>query len=378
MTGGDEAALILAFETSCDDCSVAVVRGDGYVLSELTTTQFIHNQYRGIVPEVASREHFEFIDHIYPECMKRAGVKPADLSAIAVTTRPGLMGSLWMGINTAKTLSLLWNKPLIDLNHMEGHIYAPFLYDEKLNQSDVEDPSKLNFVALTVSGGHTNLYNVQGFPNYEVLGQTLDDAAGEAFDKLAVMLGLPFPGGAWVDRFARLSHQNTQLFTRSLIHEDNFLFSFSGLKSQAMRHLQGLNPQTRAKFESEVARFGKEQAAFSGFISDVCREFENAVCDILVHKTIKAVRKQGHHHLVVSGGVAANTQLREKFTEICNTEKISLHIPPLRYCTDQAAMMGLVGHYRLRRKEFAGFDLKPEPRAPLGHAPDMRGPKALV
>lgn len=335
---------VLAIETSCDDTSVAVVRCDNsenvFVLSLVSANQdLVHKPFGGVVPEIASRNHTRYLLPLIDQAIGDAKLSWKDIDGIAVTARPGLIGSLLVGVMTAKTLALNLGKPFIGINHLEAHLVAPFLRDETYSpQVDHKSP----YVALAVSGGHTQLYDVKEFGVYHVLGRTLDDAAGEAFDKFAKMLGIGFPGGPNVDRLAKGGDPEAFDFARPLIHEDNLNFSFSGLKSSALRLLQEIGP-----VEAKARQ------------ADLCASFQQAVVDVLLKKLDQAVAERERKVVALTGGVSANSRLREQASTWAKKKNINLVIPPLRYCTDNAAMVGFAGVLRLRNGQTSKADLKP-------------------
>lgn len=329
---------VLAVETSCDDTSVAIVENDGRVLIQVSANQDLaHAPFGGIVPEIASRNHSIALLPLIQHSLDKAKLSWSDIEGLAVTNRPGLIGSLIVGIMTLKSISQSYGIPLIGINHLEGHLLAPFLKDDSyVPPVDFDYP----YVALAVSGGHTSLYWVKSFSEYTVIGSTKDDAAGEAFDKFAKMVGLGYPGGVQVDRCAQKGDRNKYQFPRSLIMEDNLMMSFSGLKSSAHRLLEKMS-----KEEIEAER------------NDLCASFQEAIVDVLVDKTIKAASRYQCRKLVVTGGVSANSRLREKFTEL--STQYQTVIPPIRYCTDNAAMIGFSGILRLNRGERSDLSLGP-------------------
>lgn len=335
---------VLAIETSCDDTSVAVVERTGRVRSLVSASQDLaHEPFGGIVPEIAGRNHSMNLLPLVDEAFKKSGLDWNAIDAIAVTNRPGLIGSLIVGVVTAKSLAQGLGKKLIGVNHLEGHLLAPFLSDETFAPPPGFAPP---FVALAVSGGHTSLYLVKDFGNYEVLGTTRDDAAGEAFDKFAKMIGLGFPGGVRVDQEARKGDPKAFEFPRGLIHEDTFEMSFSGLKSAAHRLIESLGP------EQVTARR-----------ADLCASFQEAVVDVLLSKLDRAVKKEKQLRAVITGGVSANSRLRGKGEAWAAQAKIQLVIPPLKYCTDNAAMIGLAGLSHLNRGEEDALAMAPSPQS---------------
>ena len=338
--------MILAIETSCDDTSVAIVDSDRRVLCCLVASQdLVHKPFGGVVPEIASRNHTYHLLPLIDQAFVKTQKTWDDIEGIAVTSRPGLVGALIVGLVTAKTLALSQGKPFIGVHHIEGHIMAPFLKDEDYEGPDFyKDP----FLGLVISGGHTQLYKTEGFGRYTVLGQTMDDAAGEAFDKFAKMLSLPYPGGVQVDRLSQKGNSKAFEFPRPLIKEDNYTFSFSGLKSSALRQLQGMS-------EGEIE---KRKA-------DLCASYQEAIVDVLMNRVQRAVKKTGLKKIVVSGGVSANSALRKRVLEWADENQLEVAIPPLKFCTDNAAMIGLAGLLRLQKGEFSNQDLAPQPRASL-------------
>lgn len=337
---------VLSIETSCDDTSVALVDQNRQVLCCLVASQDLaHKPFGGVVPEIASRNHTAHILPLIDKAFESTKILWSDILGIAVTNRPGLVGSLIVGLVTAKSLSLAKNIPFLGIHHIEGHIMAPFLKDESY-----QGPNFYNedFVALVVSGGHTQLYHVQGFGHYQVLGQTIDDAAGEAFDKFAKMLGLPYPGGVEVDKRAQVGNNKAFRFPKPLMNEDNFNFSFSGLKSAAQRQIEKMTLEEKAHQ-----------------INDLCASYQHSIVSVLEKKLDRAIADTAVNNFVVSGGVSANSGLRQAAENIASKRGLNLALPPLRYCTDNAAMIGLVGLLRLSRGETSTHDLGPQPRAQL-------------
>ena len=334
--------LCLAIETSCDDTSVALVEFDGNVKHMVSANQDLaHAPFGGIVPEIAGRNHSQtllpLIDHLF----KEANTDYKDIQGIAVTNRPGLVGSLIVGLVTAKSFAQSLNIPFIGINHLEGHLVAPFLkakdYQPKF---DLSAP----YIALAVSGGHTSLYHVKNFSDYVILGATVDDAAGEAFDKFGKMLGLGFPGGVKVDQHAKSGDRKAYAFPRSMIKEDNYLMSFSGLKASGQRLIESMTENERAEN-----------------LNDLCASFQEAIVDVLMHKLNRAVEDTGIKRVVITGGVSANSRLREAAEDWASKNNIKLQIPPLKFCTDNAAMIGYAGILRLNRGESSELSLGPSP-----------------
>lgn len=315
--------LILAIETSCDETAAAIVRGDGEVLSNIVATQIpIHARYGGVVPELASRNHLTALQPTVARALTDAGVALSDLKGIAVTARPGLAGCLLVGLQTAKSMAYALQLPLIPVDHVAAHIHAIFLRDVQRPQPDVPT---FPYVALAVSGGHTSLARVDAPGQLTLLGQTVDDAAGEAFDKAAKMMGLPYPGGVQIDRLALDGATDAFAFPRPMLHA-GLDFSFSGLKT-AIRY-------TLRDLEAEGKAFP---------MHDLAASFQEAIVDCLIKKSLKACRETGLRELVLAGGVACNTRLRAKLAQACTGPMIKLYATPPRYCTDNAAMIGGLG-----------------------------------
>lgn len=313
--------FVLGIETSCDDTSCAIVDENGFVRAMLSANQdTVHKPFGGIVPEIASRNHTMTLLPLVDQVLKKANLTLDDIDGIAATNRPGLLGSLLVGMVTAKTLSLALNKPWIGIHHIEGHVMAPFLNDDSYQ---APKDWRFPFISLVVSGGHTSLFKVLEFGKYELLGSTIDDAAGEAFDKFAKMAGLGYPGGVQVDKLAQSGKRDAYNFPRALLKEDNYQFSFSGLKTAAQRILNDLGEQ-----------------GVKDNISNLCASYQEAIVEVLFEKTMKAAREHKIKHVTVTGGVSANSRLREKFQ---SESSIQVAIPPLRFCTDNAAMIGLTG-----------------------------------
>ena len=335
---------VLSVETSCDDTSVAIVSEKREVVCCLVASQDLaHEPFGGVVPEIASRNHTK---HLLPLIDKALGSAPLtweDIMAVAATSEPGLIGSLIVGLVTAKTLALAKNKPFLGVHHIEGHILSAFLVDEKYRGPDFFNKP---FVALVVSGGHSQIYHVRDFGSYTSLCETIDDAAGEALDKFAKSLGLGYPGGARVDRLASTGNPQAYHFPRPLIKEENF--SFSGLKSSAQRLIQNMSDRDKKLY-----------------LEDLCASYQQAVVDVLTVKLEKAIRQTGVKSFVVTGGVSANSCLRNAVRAIAERTNTQLALPPLRYCTDNAAMIGLAALFRFQRGKTSTQTLAPRPRAPL-------------
>lgn len=328
--------IILSIETSCDETACAVIRNGREVLSDTVFSQIdLHRRYGGVVPEIASRNHLEKISAVVDEALENAGVCAEELDAIAVTQGPGLVGALLVGISYAKGLAYALKKPLVPVHHIEGHIAANYLTDLEL---------KPPFLCLVVSGGHSHLIHVQDYTRFAVLGRTRDDAVGEAYDKVARTLGLPYPGGPEVDRLAKEGDRNKVVFTRTWLEKGSLDFSFSGIKSGVLNHLNSL----AMKGESYEA-------------ADIAAGFQEAVVEVLVAKTLEAASRTGMKTVALAGGVAANSRLREALQEACDKQGLTLKIPEFRYCTDNAAMIGCAGYYRYMNGTRGGWDLNAVP-----------------
>lgn len=311
--------IILGIESSCDETSVAVVVDGKKVLSNVIYTQIeIHKLYGGVVPEVASRRHIEKITFVIDEALKEAGITYQDIDKIAVTAEPGLIGSLMVGINAAKTIGLVYNKPVIMVNHIHGHIYANYL------ESDFSFP----LLALVVSGGHTELVLMKDHYEFELLGETLDDAVGEAYDKVARVVEVGYPGGPILDKMAAMGEATYQL-PRVKLGKDSYDFSFSGLKSAV------INLHHKAMEKGETLNY-----------NNLATSFQNAVVDVLCMKTVKAAKEFNVNQVIIAGGVAANKGLRKRMQEEMDNLGIKLTVPNFKYCTDNAAMIAVAGYFK--------------------------------
>lgn len=316
---------ILAIETSCDETSIAVVKNGKDVLSNIVSSQIdTHKQYGGVVPEIASRQHIEVIMQVLNDSLLEADVKLAEISAICVTQGPGLIGSLLVGVNVAKTLSYALDKPLISAHHIAGHIYASNI------DADIKYPS----LALVVSGGHTELVYIKDELNFEIIGTTQDDAVGEAYDKVARQLNLEYPGGPKVDKLAHLG-EDTYNLPRAMIDSDDYNFSFSGMKSAVINLIHNANQRGEEIIPENLA----------------C-SFQKAVVDILETKSEKAIKEFSIKQFILAGGVAGNSELRNRMINMANKLGIEILIPKMEYCTDNAAMMGAVGYYYYKNNLF--------------------------
>ena len=312
--------IILSIESSCDDTSAAVLSGRK-VLSNVVSTQKVHEEYGGVVPELASRAHQKNIIPVVDAALNKAGVDKSDLNAIAFTRGPGLLGSLLVGVSFAKSLSLALNKPMIEVNHMEAHILAHLIDDES-------PTPEFPFLCLTVSGGHTQLVVVKSALKMEVIGETIDDAAGEAFDKISKIMGLPYPGGPLIDRYAKEGDPNKFVFTHPKVGD--LEFSFSGLKTQVLRFLQ--------KEVRQNENFVAEN------LHDICASVQKTIRDILIKKIKRASDKTGINKIAIAGGVSANSELRNRLLE--NQFGLQVFIPDFQFCTDNAAMIGIAAYHK--------------------------------
>jgi N6-L-threonylcarbamoyladenine synthase len=331
---------ILGIETSCDETCAAVVSDGRRVLSSVVATQIeIHRKYGGVVPEIASRAHIEALVPVVAEALQEARTPADALDAVAVVHRPGLIGSLLLGLTAAKTLAWLRGVPLVGVNHIEGHIYAACLERDAL---------PFPCVSLIVSGGHTSLYRSEGPADHRLLGATTDDAAGEAFDKVASLLGLEYPGGPSIDRAAEGGNPKAVTFPRSWLGPDSFDFSFSGLKTAVLYHVRGKGAEAKRR----ATLLAPEEMA------DVAASFQEAVVDVLVTKTLRAAEASGVDRVIVGGGVAANRRLRARFQEEAGRAGIEVLLPAMRFCTDNAAMVAGLAYHYARAGRFADLDLE--------------------
>ena len=338
----NDNVLILAIESSCDETAASVIENGRNVLSNIISSQIeIHKEFGGVVPEVASRKHIENINDVIAEALTEANVTSEQIDAIAVTYGPGLVGALLVGVNFAKGLSYAWNKPLIGVNHIEGHICANFIEDKNL-----EPP----FVCLVASGGHTHLVYVKNYGEYEILGKTRDDAAGEAFDKIARAIGLGYPGGPLIDKAAKLGNKAAIKFPRVVIDDETLDFSFSGLKSAVLNYIHN-----------------SEQKNEKIVVEDVAASFQQAVVEVLVLKTIKAARRKNCSTIALAGGVASNSCLREMLQKECLKNNYKFIKPSPILCTDNAAMIGCAGYYKYLNKQFADSSLNAMPNLELAN-----------
>ena len=333
---------ILGIETSCDETAASVVVNGKQVKSSVVASQIkLHEKYGGVVPEIASRAHVEKILPVVSEAIESAEIKPEKIDAVAVANQPGLTIALMVGVTAAKTLAFGWGKPLIAVNHVHAHLQSSLLEAESI---------KLPAVALIVSGGHTNLYDAESAIDLRLIGRTIDDAAGEAFDKVATILGLPYPGGPNIEKIAKEGDPKAIRFPRSLMDKDNLDFSFSGLKTAVLYHCQGQD----MKGENRVASMSRQE------IADIAASFQAAVIEVLVKKSHRAAVKIGAKTVLAGGGVACNNALREAMEEMCNNNDFSLLIAPKKYCTDNAAMVASLAYYKYKAGQFADLTLEPK------------------
>lgn len=332
--------IILAVETSCDETAAAVLRGSREVLANIVSSQIdVHKVFGGVVPEIASRHHLEQVNRLIELALREAGAGLAHLSAVAVTYGPGLVGALLVGVSTAKALAYSLKLPLVGVNHIEGHIYANWLAHGELD---------FPLLGLIVSGGHTALVLMKNHGRYELLGQTIDDAVGEAYDKAARAMGLGYPGGPLLDKLAAEGNPAALALPRAWLDREGFDFSFSGLKTAVLNYLN----QARQKNESVNK-------------ADLAASFQASVIEVLTEKTVLAARKYNLKSVLLAGGVAANSALRSSLQKRCVDEGLKLFVPPLEYCTDNAAMIACAGYYRFKQGQVADWSLNAVPNLKL-------------
>ena len=334
--------ILLAIESSCDDTSAAVIC-DGVLLSNTTASQAVHEEFGGVVPELASRAHQLNIVPVVDAALKRANVTTAELSAIAFTRGPGLLGSLLVGTSFAKGLALAHNIPLVEVNHLQAHILAHFIQTPPSPNSPITSSPTFPFLCLLVSGGNSQIVLVKDYYTMEIIGQTIDDAAGEAFDKCAKILGLPYPGGPWIDRLAKEGNPDAFAFAKPNIPGYNY--SFSGLKTSFLYFLRD--------HLKENPNFIEENKA------DLCASLQKTVIEILINKLKKAAKDLKITEIAVAGGVSANSGLREALLDLGRRHRWKVHIPPFAYTTDNAAMVAQAGYYRYLKGDFCPIDAAP-------------------
>ncbi len=332
---------ILGIESSCDETAAAVIKNGREVCSNIIFSQIeLHKLYGGVVPEIASRKHIEKINQVIKEALSKASMELKDVDAIAVTYGPGLVGALLVGVAEAKAIAYAANKPLVGVHHIEGHIAANYI-----ENPDLEPP----FMCLVVSGGHTHLVKILDYEKFEIIGKTRDDAAGEAFDKVARAIGLGYPGGPKIDKLAREGNKEAIAFPRAKVEDNAFDFSFSGLKSSVLNYLN----------QCEMKQIEVNPA-------DVAASFQYAVIDVLTNHAISAVKEMGMDKLAIAGGVASNSSLRESLQQACDREGIHFYHPSPVFCTDNAAMIGVAGYYAFQNGVRHGLDLNAVPNLKIG------------
>ena len=337
----EKDVYILAIESSCDETAAAVVKNGREVLSNVIYSQIaLHTEYGGVVPEIASRKHIEKINQVIEQALTDAKMKLEEMNAIAVTYGPGLVGALLVGVSAAKAISFASGVPLVGVHHIEGHISANYIENKEL-----EPP----FICLVVSGGHSHLVVVKDYGEYEIIGRTRDDAAGEAFDKVARAIGLGYPGGPKIDKVSREGNPDAIHFPRAKVADAEYDFSFSGLKSAVLNYLNS------CQMKGEAVN-----------TADVAASFQRAVIDVLVEHSMDAVERYGYKKFAIAGGVASNSGLRKAFEEVCGKKDITFYHPSPIYCTDNAAMIGAAAYYEFQKGIRHGFDLNAVPNLKLG------------
>ena len=344
MQTKEKSIHILGIETSCDETAAAVVADSKVIKSSVVASQTkLHEKYGGVVPEIASRAHIEKIYPVISEAIQEAAVSEDDIDAIAVANQPGLTVALVIGVTAAKTLALMWEKPLIAINHLHAHLQSAVL-----GEKDLQLPA----AALIVSGGHTSLYDYRSPLEPELLGATIDDAAGEAFDKVANILRLSYPGGPSIEKAAEKGNPEAIKFPRSMLERDSLDFSFSGIKTAVLYHCRGQD----MKGEDKVGSMSEQE------IADIAASFQTAVVDVLIKKTERAVERIGAKTVLLGGGVAANNELRTRLQTMCETAvpPKKLLVAPKQYCTDNAVMVASLAYYKYKAKLFADMSLEPK------------------
>ena len=336
--------IILGIESSCDDTSAAIIK-DGYLLSNIIANQKIHEAYGGVVPELASRAHQQNIIPVVDQAIKTAGILKEEITGIAFTRGPGLLGSLLVGNSFAKGFALVNEIPLIEVNHLQAHVLAHFI-NEKANEN--KHP-KFPFLCLLVSGGHTQIIKVSDYFEMEIIGQTIDDAAGEAFDKCAKTIGLPYPGGPQIDKYAKDGNPMTFTFTRPKVKD--FDYSFSGLKTAFLYFIRD-----RVKENPEFIKENRD---------DLCASIQYTIIDILLNKLEKVIKETGIKEIAVAGGVAANSGLKNMLYEMGEKQKLNVYFPEFKFTTDNAAMIAITGYHKYLKGEFVGQDITPLARMPI-------------
>ena len=336
--------VILGIETSCDETALAILK-ENVILADIVSSQYFHELYGGVVPELASRAHLKIISSLYNEVLKKSNISQTDIDAIAVTYGPGLIGSILVGLNFAKALSYSLKVPLISINHIEAHLLSVYLEDKKPN---------IPYIGLVVSGGHTLLVLVQDVFKYKILGCTKDDSAGEAYDKVAKMLGLSYPGGPIIDRLAKSGDPKFHKFPMPCKNSNDFSFSFSGLKTSILYYLRKL------KKENPEINFNSEP-----FVNNVCASFQESVIGVLSGKLVEAAKQYNVHNIAVTGGVSANTALRNRLAQEAQKNSLNLHIPNMKYSTDNASMVAMVGKFKYDNNLFSKLNITASPNLKL-------------
>jgi len=340
--------IILGIESSCDDTAAAIIK-NGQLLTNIVATQNVHKAYGGVVPELASRAHQQNIIPVVDQALKQAGVKKSEISAVAFTRGPGLMGSLLVGTSFAKGFALGLDIPLIEVNHMQGHILAHFIRDSSSHNENIETVPSFPFLCLTVSGGHTQIVLVNDFFDMTIIGETIDDAAGEAFDKAAKIMGLPYPGGPLIDKYAKEGNPKAFTFSKPQVPELNY--SFSGLKTGFMNFINNERAKNPDFIEQHKA--------------DICASIQYTIIEILMNKLKLAAKQNSITQIAIAGGVSANSGLRNTLHELSKQLGWQIFIPKFEYCTDNAAMIAITGYYKYLKQDFTTQGTAPLPRYAL-------------
>ena len=337
---------VLGIETSCDETAVSILKDGKEILSNEIFSQIdLHRDFGGVVPELACRKHIEILPILVKNALEKAKLKAKDLGLIAVTSGPGLVGALLTGLTYAKGLSYALKIPFVAVNHIEAHLYVNFI-----EHKDLQPPC----IGLVVSGGHTTLIDIKKIGSYKILGQTLDDAAGEAFDKIAKLLGLGYPGGPIIDKMSKKGNPKAIPFPRAMIKHDNYDFSFSGLKTAVVYYVKGFSQYKKKNKEEKVST------------EDIVASFQEAVVDQLIKKTIKAVKKTGYTNLILGGGVSRNSRLRQKLQEETDKHSLKLYLPSPVMCTDNAAMIAALGYIKYQEKGPSSYCIDAKAQMGLG------------